>query len=173
MGYDTYTVSKTTGVVVAAWIGTGTDVGKQVTMRFNKGTPRSVTSYKVKALFCETYGKMCATLGKKLCYNERCPPPKAQPRDFGGVKPLFPEKTTKGGNTDPCKACGQYDYLCHITCRIDKLGDNLGKSITDALRSFSEQSSKAGQKTGDIFSENMLPIIGLGIGAVVLIVLLK
>lgn len=69
MGYCTYTVGKSS--IVAAWIGTGTDVGKQITWSFKPGaTNKTAACNRVRNEFCKKFGVAGGCYDKALNYKE-------------------------------------------------------------------------------------------------------
>jgi hypothetical protein len=57
LGYCTYNVRPSDGLTVAAWIGTGTDAGKQVTVTYKKGaTNKTAACNDVRNQFCSKFG---------------------------------------------------------------------------------------------------------------------
>lgn len=68
MGYCTY--REYSGGAVAAWIGTGTDIGKQITWTFKKGaTNKTAACNRVRDEFCKKYGVRGSCYDKALNYT--------------------------------------------------------------------------------------------------------
>jgi hypothetical protein len=72
MGYCTYNVRPSDGLTVAAWIGTGTDQGRQVTVTYKKGsTNQAAACNDVRNQFCKKYG--CSTTPARTYKAPTCP----------------------------------------------------------------------------------------------------
>jgi len=146
MGYCTYTVRPSDGLTVAAWIGTGTDQGHQVTVTYRKGsTNKTAACNDVRNQFCKKYG--CAIVSPARPYKTaacpgRCPtnqycspstgykcvnnptskPPTYAPNSRLTYKAPTPAKSTSSGSGS---SSGGQDVYCSTNCDAEPLFDNL------------------------------------------------
>lgn len=155
MGYCTYTENKRTGGVVVAWIGTGTDVGRQVTVSYEKrarlanvSADKTLKCKDVREQFCRKYtGNSNCTIrsaGDRPSRGGGAPTTVTNPTNTGGNKTSEQKAKDDQYNKDKrdicSKECG--NFFTDVGCYSAKWQYNCGGStefgdiIPDVCKDF-------------------------------------
>jgi hypothetical protein len=153
LGYCTW--RPYSGGAVAAWIGTGTDIGKSITWTYLKGskgaTSKQAACDAVKAEFCRRYGPVNCN-GRRLCYGQKCVNKVSQTRGGAVVQPECGDSILQVlGSRTKCFCADLKSGKC-------KPGGIMTNAIPDCGANLIEQAiSKTGCLCADIKSGKCTP----------------